>query len=182
MAPAGLFSEYAESQDILSQISGVLPHSCIDLTPGYLTDLTGQSSLQGVIARNNYTDIHVFDEESVVIRRSGRTTKVPSKYQQPDVAIHDSSSSRSSKSINHPGNNQVAAGEETNINYNNFNDKSEDNETYPRDLLYLCLMRSDFAKYLIREPQKKETDHPFTPTSIKNWILLLEKPLDFVIF
>jgi len=133
-APAGLFSEYAESQDISSQISGVLPHSCIDLTPDYLTDLTGRSSLRGVIAKNNYTDIHVFDEESVVIRRSGRTTKVPSKYQQPDVTLHDSSSSRSPKSINHPGNNQVTAGEETNINYNNSNDESEDDETYPRDL------------------------------------------------
>jgi len=98
-APAGLFSEYAESQGIFSQTSGVLPHSCIDSTPDYLTDPTGRSSLRGVIAKNNYTDIHVFDEESIVIRRSGRTTKVPSKYQQPDVTIHDSSISRSPKSI-----------------------------------------------------------------------------------
>jgi len=51
-------------------------------------------------------------------------------------------------------------------------------EKYAKVLvLYLCLMRSDFTKYLIREPQKKETEHPFTPTSIKNWILLLEKTL-----
>jgi len=134
-APAGLFSEYAESQDISSQRPGIVPrHDCIDSTPDYLTDLTSRSSLRGVIAKNNYTDIQVFDDESVVIRRSGRTTKVPSKYQQPDATIHDSSRSRSPKSINHPGNTQVTVGEETNINYNNSNDESEDNETYPRNL------------------------------------------------
>jgi len=138
-APAGSFSEYAEKKDIFSQITGVLPHSCIDSTPEYLTDPSGRSSLRGVIVKNNYTNIQDFEEESVVIRRLGRTSKVPSKYHQPDLTIahtvalkkSDSSTSRSSKPINHPANSSFGAGDETNINYNNANDASDDDETYP---------------------------------------------------
>lgn len=44
-------------------------------------------------------------------------------------------------------------------------------------VLYLCLMRSDFVKLLMRGPQKRDTLHPFNRASIKEWIHLVEKTL-----